>query len=86
VQHIILRKWGDGLCAGHLPKTLSSILKANGYNHVPLYVGTWEPFDRSTPIWCVQVTLYEKQLSYGVRVVCPKLPSMLESKMLLIKP
>jgi hypothetical protein len=40
VQHVLLRKWGDGLSVGHLPKTLASLLKANGYNHAPLYVGT----------------------------------------------
>jgi hypothetical protein len=69
VQHILLRKWGDGLSAGHLPNSLASLLKANGYNHVPLYVGTWGPFNGSAPVWCVQVMLYEKEMSYDVCVV-----------------
>jgi hypothetical protein len=69
VQHVLLRKWGDGLCAGHLPNSPASLLKANDYNHVPLYDGTWGPFNRSAPIWCVQVMLYEKKLSYDVLVV-----------------
>jgi hypothetical protein len=69
VQHVLLRKWGDVLSAGHLPNSLVSLLKANGYNHVPLYVGTWGPFDESAPVWCVQVLLYEKEMSYDVRVV-----------------
>jgi hypothetical protein len=69
MQHVLLRKWGGGLCAGHLPNSLMSLLKVNGYNHVPLYVGTWGPFGGSAPIWCVQVMLYEKELSYGVLVV-----------------
>ena len=69
MQHVLLRKWGDGLSAGHLPNSLASLLKANGYNHVPLYVDTWGPFDGSAPVWCVQVILYEKELSYDVRVV-----------------
>jgi hypothetical protein len=47
VQHVLLRKWGDGLCAGHLLKTLASLLKANGYNHTPLYVSTWGTFGGS---------------------------------------
>jgi hypothetical protein len=64
-----MRKWGDGLSAGHLPNSLASLLKANDYNHTPLYVGTWGPFGRSAPIWCVQVMLYEKELSYSVCVV-----------------
>jgi hypothetical protein len=92
VQHVLLRKWGDGLSSGHLPNSLASLLKANGYNHAPLYVGTWGPFGRHAPLWCVQVMLYKKQLSYGVCVVQhsttlhPRLPSMLEFKMLLINP
>jgi hypothetical protein len=69
VQHVLLRKWGDGLSAGHLPNALASLLKANGYNHAPLYIGTWGPFRGSAPVWCVQVMLYEKQLSYDVHVV-----------------
>jgi hypothetical protein len=69
VQHVLLRKCGDVLSAGHLPNSLVSLLKANGYNHVPLYVGTWGPFDESAPVWCVQVLLYEKEMSYDVRVV-----------------
>jgi hypothetical protein len=69
VQHVLLRKWGDGLSAGHLPNSLASLLKLNGYNHVPLYVGTGGTFHGSAPVWFVQVMLYEKQLSYGVRVV-----------------
>jgi hypothetical protein len=69
VQHVLLRKWGDGLSVGHLPNSLASLLKANGYNHVPLYVDTWGPFDGSAPVWCVQVMLYEKELSYVIRVV-----------------
>jgi hypothetical protein len=69
VQHVHLRIWGDGLSAGHLPDSLASLLEANGYNHVPLYIGTWGPFGGSAPIWCVQVMLYEKELSYDVRVV-----------------
>jgi hypothetical protein len=64
-----MRKWGDGLSAGHLPNSLVSLLKVNGYNHVPLYVGTWGPFGGSAPVWCVQVILYEKELSYDVCVV-----------------
>jgi hypothetical protein len=69
VQHILLRKWGDGLSAGHLPNSLASLLKANGYNHIPLYVGTWGPFGGSAPVWCVQGMLYQKELSYGVHVI-----------------
>jgi hypothetical protein len=69
VQHVLLRKWGDGLSAEHLPNSLASLLKANGYNHVPLYIGTWGPFGESAHVWCVQVMLYEKELSYGIRVV-----------------
>jgi hypothetical protein len=69
VQHVLLRKWGDGLSAGHLPYSLASLLKANGYNHAPIYVGTWGPFGGSAPVWCVQVMLYEKELSYNVHVV-----------------
>jgi hypothetical protein len=69
VQHVLLRKWGDGLSAGHLPNSLASLLKLNGYNHVPLYVSTGGTFHGSAPVWFVQVMLYEKQLSYGVRVV-----------------
>jgi hypothetical protein len=46
-----------------------SLLKANGYNHVPLYVGTWGPFGGSSLVWCVQVMLYKKELSYDVCVV-----------------
>jgi hypothetical protein len=64
-----MRKWGDGLSAGHLPNSLASLLKANGYNHVPLYVGTKGPFGRSAPVWCVQVMLYGKELSYDVCVI-----------------
>jgi hypothetical protein len=92
VQHVLMRKWGDGLSVGHLPNSLASLLNANGYNHVHLYVGTWGPFGGSAPVWCVQVMLYEKELSYNVRVVrhmfctAPRLPLMLEFKMLLIKP
>jgi hypothetical protein len=71
LQHVLPRKWGDGLSAGHLPNTLASLLKANSYNHPCLYVGTWGPFYGSALVWCVQVMLYEKQLSYGVRVVRP---------------
>jgi hypothetical protein len=69
VQHILLRKWGDGLSAGHHPNSIASLLKADGYNHIPLYVGTWGPFRKSAPVWCVHVMLYEKELSYGVRVI-----------------
>jgi hypothetical protein len=69
VQHALLRIWGDGLSARHLPNSLVSLLEVNGYNHVPLYVGTWGPFDGSSFVWCVQVMLYKKELSYGVRVV-----------------
>jgi hypothetical protein len=36
-----------------------------------LYVGTWGLFHESAPVWCVQVMLYEKELSYGVRVIWP---------------
>jgi hypothetical protein len=69
VHHVLLRKWGDGLSAGHLPNSLACLLKVNGYNHAPLYVGTWGPFGGSAPIWCVQVMLYEKELSYDIHVV-----------------
>jgi hypothetical protein len=68
-QHVLLRKWGDGLSAGHLPNSLASLLKVNSYNHVPLYVGTWGPLGESALVWCVQVMLYEKELSYGIHVV-----------------
>jgi hypothetical protein len=54
------------LSAGTLPNSLASLLKANGYNHVPLYIGTWGPFGGSAPVWCVQVMLYVKELSYDV--------------------
>jgi hypothetical protein len=69
VQHVLLSKWGDGLSVGHLPNSLASLLKANDNNHVPLYVGTWVPFGGRAPVWCVQVMLYEKELSYDVCVV-----------------
>jgi hypothetical protein len=69
VQHVLLRIWGDGLSARHLLSNLASLLKVNSYNYVPLYVGTWGPFGGSAPVWCVQVMLYEKELSYSVRVV-----------------
>jgi hypothetical protein len=69
VQHVFLRKWGDGLSAGDLPNSLASLLKVNGYNHVPPYVGTWRPFNRRTLVWCMQVMLYQKELSYNVQVV-----------------
>jgi hypothetical protein len=69
VQHVLLRKWGDGLSAGQLPNNLASSLKENGYNHVPLYAGTWGPFHKSSLVWCVQVMLYGKQLSYGAHMV-----------------
>jgi hypothetical protein len=92
VQHVLLRTWGDGLSAGHLPISLVSLLVVNGYNHILLYVGTWGPFDGSAPIWCVQVILYEKELSYSIRLfnirsmLHPRLPLMSEFKRLLIKP
>jgi hypothetical protein len=69
VQHVLLRKWGDGLSAGHLAKALSCLLKTNDYNHTPLYVDTWVLIHGSVPVWCVQVMLFEKQLSYGVHVL-----------------
>jgi hypothetical protein len=69
MQHVLLRKWGDELSVGHLPNSLASLLKVNSYNHVPLYVGTWAPFGGSAPIWCAQVMLYMKELSYDVCVV-----------------
>jgi hypothetical protein len=69
VQHVLLRKWGDGLSVGHLPNVVESLLKVNGYNHAPLYIGTWGSFDGRAPVWCVQVMLYKKQLSYRVCVV-----------------
>jgi hypothetical protein len=69
VQHVFLRKWGDGSSVGLLHNSLVSLLKVNGYNHVPLYVGIWGPFGGSVPVWCVQVMLYKKVLSYGVHVV-----------------
>jgi hypothetical protein len=50
MQHVLMRKWGDGLSVGHLTNSLASLLKVNGYNHVPLYVGTWEPFSESAPV------------------------------------
>jgi hypothetical protein len=62
-------KWGDGLSVGHLPNSLASLLKANGYIYVPLYVSTWGLFSGSAPVWCVQVMMYEKELSYGVHVI-----------------
>jgi hypothetical protein len=57
------------LSAGYLLNSLASLLKVNGYNHAPCYVGTWGPFRGSAPVWCVQVMLYGKDLFYGVRVV-----------------
>jgi hypothetical protein len=69
VQHVLLRKWGDGLSVGHLPNSLASLLKLNDYNHVPLYVSTWGPFSGTSFVWCVQVMMYEKEMSYGVHVV-----------------
>jgi hypothetical protein len=69
VQHVLLRKCGDGLSDRHLPNSLVSLLKVNGYNHMALYISTWGPFGGSAPVWCVQVMLYEKELSYGVRVI-----------------
>jgi hypothetical protein len=66
VQHVLLRKWGDELSPGHLTNSLMSLLKAKGYNHVPLYVSTWGLFGESAPIWCVQFMLYEKELSDGI--------------------
>jgi hypothetical protein len=69
VQHVLLRICGVGLSAGHLSNSLASLLEANSYNHVPLYVGTWGPFSGSAPVWCVQVMLYKKELSYDIHVV-----------------
>jgi hypothetical protein len=69
VQHVLLRKWGDGLSVGHLPNCLANLLKVNGYNHMPLYVGTWGLFNGSAPVWCVLVMLYNKELSYDISVV-----------------
>jgi hypothetical protein len=69
VQHVLPRKCGDGLSTGYLPNSPASLLKANGYNHAPLYVDTRGPFGESAPVWCVQVMLYEKELSYGVHVI-----------------
>jgi hypothetical protein len=69
VQHVLLRKWGDGSGVVHLPNSLASLLKVNGYNHAPLYVGTWGRFCGTAPVWCVQVMLYEKELSYDIYVV-----------------
>jgi hypothetical protein len=69
VQHVLLRKWRDGLSAGDIPNSMASLQKANGYNHVPLYVSTWGQFGGSAPVWCVEVMMYERELSYGVRVV-----------------
>jgi hypothetical protein len=69
VHHLLPRKWGDGLSAGHFPNSLASLLKVNGYNHMPLYVGTWGPFGGSAPVCCVQVMLYKKELSCSVCVV-----------------
>jgi hypothetical protein len=68
VKHVLLGKWGDKLSAGHLPNSLASLLKVNGYNHIPLYIGTWGD-KLSAPVWCVQVMLYEKELSYDIHVV-----------------
>jgi hypothetical protein len=69
VQHVLLRKCGGGLSAGHLPNSLSRLLKVSVFNHVPLYISTWGPFGESAHVWCVKVMLYEKELSYDVRVV-----------------
>jgi hypothetical protein len=69
MQHVLLMEWSDGLSAGQLPNNLASLLKVNNYNHMPLYIGTWGPFGGGAPIWCVQVMLYKKELSYIVRVV-----------------
>jgi hypothetical protein len=44
MQRVLLRKLGDGLSAGQLPNSLASLLKTNGYNHTPLYIGIWGPF------------------------------------------
>jgi hypothetical protein len=63
---ILVKKW---VLHGHLPNSLASLLKANGYNYVPLYVSTWGLFSGSAPVWCVQVMMYEKELSYGVHVI-----------------
>jgi hypothetical protein len=57
------------LSVGHLPNSPASLLKVNGYNHVPLYVGTWGPFGGSALVKCVHVMLYEKEMSYDVCVV-----------------
>jgi hypothetical protein len=38
VQHVLLRKWSDGLSAGHLLNSLVSLLKVNSYNHIPHHV------------------------------------------------
>jgi hypothetical protein len=67
VQHALLRKLGDGLSVGHLP----SLWRAQGewLQSCTPYVGTWGPFYGSAPVWCVQVVLHNKQLSYGVCVV-----------------
>jgi hypothetical protein len=34
VHHALLRKLSGGLSTGHLPNSLASLLKANGYNHI----------------------------------------------------
>jgi hypothetical protein len=48
---------------------MQHVLNVNGYNHLPCYVDTWGPFGSSTHVLCVQVMLYEKELSYDIRVV-----------------
>jgi hypothetical protein len=71
VLNVLMRKWGDGLSVGHLSNSLVSLLKENGYNHVPLYIGTWGPFDRSAlvPMWFMLsrfkgITLWKRDVNF----------------------
>jgi hypothetical protein len=69
VRHVIWELCSNGMDAGAVPQLVTRLLKSNGYNHAPLYICTWGPINGSDPIWCVQVHLYEKQLSYGVHEI-----------------
>jgi hypothetical protein len=68
-QDVIQELCNDGMDVDTVPQLLLSLLKLNGYHHAPIYVCTMGPINRSPPMWCVQVHLYEKQLSYGCREI-----------------
>jgi hypothetical protein len=69
-QDVVIELCSDGLSAGNLPNMLAELLKSFGHNHVPFYLGTWGRILGGELVWYVQVALYEKQLNFGVLVIC----------------